>query len=197
MQRLRGGACVVLACALLACGGGDDDPEAAATTNRDTARSTTTTERSTTTTTAAPTTTTTIRPDSPEAVLADYRLAWDSAVAGLTANPPDPNFPGLVDRWRDGSLERIQGFIVEVRDRGLFGRGNVEVRPRAPEVDGTEAVLFDCWIDTTEGVDPATNQVVIPAPGINPAEVRLRLEDGRWRVYDDILREDMQGELCG
>lgn len=191
-------ATAVVAMALVACGGDDGEPDASGTTRPARDRSTATTERSTTTTTAAPTTTasTVPAPNTPEGVLADYRAGWDAFITALTANPADPDFPALTNLFRDGALTRSQQIVARVRDEGLLGRGSVELRPRPPTINGTEAVVLDCFVDATEAVNPTTGEVVIPVDGAVPGEARLRLEGERWRTYDLIVREDLRGELC-
>lgn len=185
---------------LVGCGGDDGGAEAASTRRSTTTaeRSTTTTEAATTTSTA-PTTTTTAAPapDSEEAVLAGYRAAWDGFMTAATANPPDPDFPALLNRWRDSALEGYRGVVVTLQENGLIVRGDIELRPTVTSLAGDRAVVDDCYIDNAEAIDPSTGEVVIPREGPLPVRFHLRREGEQWVIYDAISVESERGAMCG
>ncbi len=64
-------------------------------------------------------------------------------------------------------------------------------------LNGSEAVIHDCYIDNAEEVDPATGEVIVPFEGPTPSEYRLVLDDGQWRIFASADREDLRGAMCG
>lgn len=145
---------------------------------------------STTVATTAGVTTTTV--DATEAaVLAGYRAFW---VAYLkAADPMDPKHPDLAATATGAQLDQVARSFLALMIGGEVIRGRIEPHPQlAGPVQGTTAMLNDCYVDDSYVFDAATGtQKGDPAVVTQQVKVEMALVGTAWKVA--AVRHEAKG----
>lgn len=177
--------------ALVGCS--DDSPRDAGPVAAPTTASSTTTSTSPVTTTvlAAPATTVTTVPDREARLLADYRAAWNAY--NQAAGKPDPNDPILPAHMTIEQVKTVKVYVEGLRLQGLVSRGTLDLRPRVASLGATDAIILDCYLDSTKNYDALTGELKdTPEPVRFSAEIRMVLDGSTWKM-DRVVRQD---EAC-
>jgi hypothetical protein len=166
LTRLRSlrGVCVALA--LLAGGCGGSHPKSAAATS-----------------------TTTPDPQA-SAVLAAYRA--EQAAFTAAVDRADPTWPGLAQTMTGAQLESVKRSLVADQINGVVGRGSVQLHPKVASINGNEAVVLDCALDSSELVYAKTGKPVPPITQPGPVAIRselLQVQPGVWKVAQQDTKD--------
>jgi hypothetical protein len=116
------------------------------------------------------------------AVLVAYQ-AYVGATVRL-AEEPDPDDAALPQVALDPQLGRLRRALGASATAGLTRRGRVLAVARVEVVRGGQAIVVGC-------LDAASQQLLGPAGrpvprwrgGVSVSRVRMRKDDGRWKVY--------------
>lgn len=151
--------------------------------------------------TIAPASPTTIDPQEAvrTAVIRDYlasHAAYDEATGAPDGRPPNPDLPGL-DRYMVGDqLIQVRRYIIGMKAGGLTSLGPpAQLRPRVASLQGTTAIVHDCY--TTDGhiVDARTHALRDPAGSTTmglESTLQLDAASGVWKVAKSVRKP----ELC-
>lgn len=151
--------------------------------------------------TIAPASPTTIDPQEAvrAAVIRDYlasHAAYDEATGAPDGRPPNPDLQGL-DRYMVGDqLIQVRRYIIGMKAGGLTSLGPpAQHRPRVASLQGTTAIVHDCY--TTDGhiVDARTHALRDPAGSTTmglESTLQLDAASGVWKVAKSVRKP----ELC-
>jgi len=165
---------VVSLVALAGCGGDDGDARA-----------------TTTTSTSRPSQTTTTVADPQQEVLEAYEAFWDGYL--VAADPMNPEHPVLAEVATGEELGQLRGAFLARLSAGEVIRGDLDLAPEVVEVNGSDAIVRDCYLDRTGIYDAASGQRKDTESGVRHlVTVRLVREGEAWKVAS-ITRE---GDGC-
>ncbi len=156
--------------------GGSSSPTSSATTGAST--------------TSAVVTTTTI--DATEAAVLDgYRAFWAAYLKA--GDPMDPKHPDLVATTTGAQLDQVRRAFLARLAGGEVIRGRIEPHPKlAGPVQGSMAVVADCYVDDSHLFDAATGgQKDDPAVLTHQVRADMTLIDSRWKVA--AIRPESKG----
>lgn len=156
--------------------GGSSSPTSSATTGA-------------TTTTAVVTTTTVDLTEA--AVLDGYRAFWAAYLKA--SDPMDPKHPELVATATGAQLDQVRRAFLARLAGGEVIRGRIEPHPKlAGPVQGSTAVVADCYIDDSHLFDAATGtQKDDPAVETHQVRAEMTLIESTWRVA--AIRAESKG----
>ena len=168
---LAGGACTK------AGGGGSSTPDASTTP--------------TTGTTASAVVTTTTVDATEQAVLDGYRAFWAAYLKA--GDPMDPKHPDLAATATGAQLDQVRRAFLARLAGGEVIRGRIEPHPKlAGPVQGSTAVVADCYVDDSHLFDAATGaQKDDPAVLTHQVRAEMTLVDSSWRVA--AIRPESKG----
>lgn len=143
-----------------------------------------------TTTSAAVVTTTTV--DATEAAVLDgYRAFWAAYLKA--GDPMDPKHPDLVATATGAQLDQVRRAFLARLAGGEVIRGSIEPHPKlAGPVQGSTAVVADCYVDDSHLFDAATGgQKDDPAVETHQVRAEMTLVESTWRVA--AIRPESKG----
>jgi hypothetical protein len=165
---------VAAAAALAACSPGGPPAAAPATAPTTTAPTTTIA-----TTTAAPTTTT----EEPEVAAVRQAHLDYLAMFELVGDPPDPDHPELARTATGDAYDRLRANLAQGQLEGSRLVGGWESAIQSIEVDGDQATVVDCLLDTGQ-IIAASGEILIPADDFRALRTtRLERANGTWKVW--------------
>lgn len=183
-----------LAIALSACGGDD--------TSADPVRSTTTGRRPATTSSTVPATapagapTSTVADPLHQEIIDRYIGYWDARFAA-NSGTPNPHDPALADYATGSQLDEVIAETQSNLDQGLALRRSSTPhnlrRVRVVSVEGTEAVVQECYVADGIVYRRSTGEVVNDDVATHNVRGELRLIDGTWRVSHTRLVQKWEG----
>ncbi len=151
--------------------------------------------------TIAPASPTTIDPQAAvrAAVIRDYlasHAASDEATGAPEGKPPNPDLPGL-DRYMVGEqLIQVRRYIIGMKAGGLTSLGPpAQLRPRVTSLQGTTAIVHDCYTSDGHIVDAKTHALRDPAGSTTmglESTLQLDAASGVWKVAKSVRKP----ELC-
>lgn len=133
------------------------------------------------------------------AVLRDYlasQSAYDEAVGAPDGRPPNPDLPRLKTYMVGQELVQVRTYIIGMQAGGLTALGPpAELHPRVASVQGTTAVVDDCYTSNGHIVDAKTH-ALRDAPGATTmgleSTLQLDAASGVWKVAESVRKP----ELC-
>ena len=140
--------------------------------------------------TSAVVTTTTV--DATEAAVLDgYRAFWAAYLKA--GDPMDPKHPDLVATATGAQLDQVRRAFLARLAGGEVIRGKIEPHPKlAGPVQGSTAVVADCYVDDSHLFDAATGaQKDDPAVETHQVRAEMTLVDSSWRVA--AIRPESKG----
>ncbi len=142
--------------------------------------------------TMPPSTTSPIKDD----IEAAYIAARDAFVAAAAI--PDPNDPRLAATHVDPMLEQRRRVLLGLQGDGRIIRyppnSRYEVVVEMVEIEGDVARLTFCAIDDGERVVVSTGEVIASGVGKVTGRAALRLQDGVWRLAEQLFDSREPGE---
>ena len=151
--------------------------------------------------TIAPASPTTIDPQEAvrAAVIRDYlasHAAYDEATGAPDGRPPNPDLPAL-DRYMVGEqLIQVRRYIIGMKAGGLTALGPpAQLRPRVASLQGTTAIVHDCYTSDGHIVDARTHALRDPAGSTTmglESTLQLDAASGVWKVAKSVRKP----ELC-
>jgi hypothetical protein len=167
---------VAVAAALAACSPGGPPAAAPAATATPTTAPTTTIA---TTTTAAPTTTA----EDPEVAAVRQAHLDYLAMFELVGDPPDPDHPELARTATGDAYDRLRANLAQDLLQGNRLVGGWESAIQSIEIDGDQATVVDCLLDTGV-VYGADGTVLVPADDFRALGTsRLERHGDGWKVW--------------
>lgn len=135
--------------------------------------------------------TTTMADATEAAVLDGYRAFWAAYLKA--GDPMDPKHPDLVATATGAQLDQVRRAFLARLAGGEVIRGKIEPHPKlAGPVQGSTAVVADCYVDDSHLFDAATGaQKDDPAVETHQVRAEMTLVDSSWRVA--AIRPESKG----
>ncbi len=132
-------------------------------------------------------------------MIRDYLAGWAAynEAGGIPdGKPPKPDLPALSVYMVGQQLTRVKLFIIGMQADGLTALGPpAEFHPRVASVQGTTAIVRDCYISNNHIVDAKTHALHdTPGTATVGVESTLQLDasSGVWKTADAVRKP----ELC-
>ena len=118
-------------------------------------------------------------------VISDYEAFWAAYLAA--ANPMNPEDPGLRAHASGTELQHVGSAFLARKGLGQVIKGSFDFAPVMSAVDGTQAILRDCYFDHTLVYVASTGQPVGQPDTVRQlVTVKLVLDpaSGTWKVAE-------------